>query len=368
VGDWRTNTTLDELATTLRSARRVVVSTHLKPDGDAVGSSLAITRALNLSAWGGTAGVPRAEAWYSGPQPPWLDAIAGTTPRRVVDKDSIPNDDGRPVDAVVITDTGSWSQLEPISEWLAPRREMTMVVDHHVQGDPDTSARRFVETSAAAACQPMAELCRRVLGLSSIAALPKAVAEPLYLGLCTDTGWFRHSNVDAGVMRTAGELLSTGVEHYPLYREIEQRETLPRLRLLGRALESIEMHLNDRLAVITLRRRDFEETRAATGDAGGFTDFTQMMPQVEVTAILTEALPAEYGLPTDSGPITKVSMRSKAGGAEIDVNRIAKALSGGGHVRAAGARMQGPLDQTKASIIRLVGEQLNAATAPSGPR
>jgi phosphoesterase RecJ-like protein len=351
---WATNASLAQIADRLRPARRIVVVTHVKPDGDAVGSTLALVRTLNQP---GPWVVPgRAQAWYCGPMPPWLADVAGDTPHRVVSPATLP--DGEP-DAIAVLDTGSWVQLEPLREWLAARHERVVLVDHHVQGNPDTAALRHVDAAAAAVCQPVAELCRILLGAPSLAALPAPVAEALYLGLATDTGWFRHSNVTHAVMNTAGELLDAGADNVRLYQVVEQRESLSRLRLLSRALASLELHEQGRLAVMTLLRKDFQETGAQAGESGGFVDFGQAITGVQVTCLLTEAAPGEFGPST--GPITKVSLRSKPTPPEVDVNAITQALGGGGHIRAAGARPAMPIDRAKAEILRLVGQALRGA-------
>lgn len=354
---WTTSASLAEIADFLRPRRRIAVTTHLKPDGDAVGSTLALVRALNQpSPWLPS---PRAQAWYFGPCPPWLRDIAGDTPHRVLRPGETPEWDAPnpATDAVVILDTGSWAQLEQVQSFIAPRHDIAALVDHHVQGDAEVARLRHIDTRAAAACQPAAELCRLLLGAESLAALPAAVAEPLYLGLATDTGWFRHSNVTRTVMETAGQLLAAGADCTRLYQILEQRESPSRLRLLARALATLELFDHDRIAVMTLTRADFHAARAQPGESGGFVDFGQSLASVQVTCLLTEAEPAEFSLP-GSTPVTKISLRSKPHSA--DVNRVAKALGGGGHVQAAGARTHTSLDDTKREVVRLVSDALRA--------
>jgi len=357
VTTWTTNSTLDKIAAKLRAAKKIIVLTHVKPDGDAIGSTTALVRALNKPReWSKG---PRAEAWYFGPTPPWLAAVVGDTPHKLLGDAGPPDIDG--VDAIAVLDTGSWTQLEAVHQWLGPKRDMTVLIDHHVQGDAEVAAERVIETTAAAACQPAAELCRLILNLPDRTKLPPDVAEPLYLGLATDTGWFRHSNVSRAVMVCAGDLLEAGANHVRLYQALEQGESASRLRLLSRALATLELHDHDRLAVMSLTKKDYQETGAQPGESGGFVDFGQSIATVEVTCLLTEATASDYGPGSDpKGPLTKISLRSKASGHEIDVNRIAKSLGGGGHVRAAGARTTQSITNTKAAIIKLVQDQTRA--------
>ncbi|MBL9000430.1 MAG: DHH family phosphoesterase [Phycisphaerae bacterium] len=359
---WTSTTTLPEIVTKLRAARRVLVLTHLKPDGDAVGSSIALVRALNQPGPWNNGGSPRAKAWYYGPPPPWIEDIAGTTPHTVLGRHDVPGaEQPEEPDVIAVLDTGSWTQLEPVADWLGPRSQRAIIVDHHAQGDPELAPLRYINVQSAAVCEIVAELCRQLLGVDGIRDLPKDIATPLYLGLATDTGWFRHSNVTPGVMHTAAELLAAGAEHVRLYSLTEQNSRA-RLALIGRALASIELHCGDRLALMCVTEQDFRETGATPGDAGGLTDFTQSLPSVQVSAFFSAASPSEFGLADDGKPVTKISLRSKSFEPAVDVNIVAKALGGGGHVRAAGTRVQATIREAKERIIELVSAQFAAAT------
>lgn len=344
---WSSNTTLESIASWLRTQRRVVVLTHNKPDGDAIGSTIAIVRALNISR--PSAGSPTAEAWYFGPMPTFAEKIIGDTPATNFQQRSHPG--GEP-DAIVVADTGAWSQLEQVKEWLAPRSARAAVIDHHRHGDPDVAARRVVTVEAAAACQVVAELCRLILQLPSVSKLPAEVARVCYLGIATDTGWFRHSNTTPSALRTAADLLDAGVDAPELYRVVEQTDRAARIRLLGRALSGMELHDGDRFALIAITRADLDEFHAGQGDAGGFADHVQSIETVRVVAMFTESEPDERGR-----PVTKVSLRSKDGDGGVDVNQVARKFDGGGHVRAAGARINAPVAEAK----RLVLEALRKA-------
>ncbi|MBS0192218.1 MAG: bifunctional oligoribonuclease/PAP phosphatase NrnA [Phycisphaerales bacterium] len=350
---WGSTTDLPSIAQWLRTKTKVVVVTHVKPDGDAVGSSIALTRALNLSgASAGTAvSLPsRARAWYFGPRPSWIRRVVGDTPSLSIENAS--EIEHEHADAVVIVDTGSWVQVEMVKPWLAQHTADTAVIDHHAQGDPDIAPRRVVDTTSAAAAQIVAELCRILLNKKSLADLPREVAEPLYLGLATDTGWFKHSNVTPAVLRVASELLAAGVDHAALYVNIEQRERLPRLKLLGRALDSLKLFDENRVAIMSITKADFASTGAQPADSGGFADHSQTLETVMVTAVLTEADAAEFGMQSKPGEkLTKISLRSKSVAGSVDVNAVAKEFGGGGHVRAAGAKVALGLDETKTRLL-----------------
>jgi len=344
---WASDHTASDIVRRIEQARSVVLLTHIKPDGDAVGSTLGLARAINLAAppANRSGAASKAECWYAGPVPGWFDQIRGATKTRVLLDDEQPPKTVDP-DLTIICDTGAWTQLQPFRGWLEGRADRTVVIDHHLSGDADTASVRLVSTRAAAACQVVAPICEELLQTFSCATLPLEVAEPLYLGLCTDTGWFRHSNVTPEVMRLAADLLEAGVNAGPLFESVEQQDRPSRLLLLKRALERSSFELDDRAVVLPLSVGDFDETGAAPGDSGNFHDVVKSIARVRVSAVLTE----QRGTPT----VTKVSMRSKSAtfnAPMIDVNRVARGLGGGGHAQAAGARIEAPLAEAKAAVI-----------------
>jgi phosphoesterase RecJ-like protein len=338
---WVSNASPAEIAKALRAASRIAVFTHMKPDGDAVGSTLALVRSLNLMPG------KRAEVYYAGPLSPWMPLVCGHSPVRTWEKDGAPGEADEP-DAIVVIDTGSWSQLEVFRSYIEPRAAKTIVIDHHRRGDAGVGAKRWIDVGAAAVCQQAAGLCCLLLGVMP-ANLPPDIAAACYLGLATDTGWFKHSNVTPDVMRLAAELLEAGVDANAMYQTIEQQDTVGRLRLLSRALASLELHDEGRVAVMTLSRDDFGAAGAVSTDSGGLIDLPLTIASVKVVAILTEADPSEYGKASEGVSLTKISMRSKTDA--IDVDQICRTLGGGGHKRAAGAKLAEDLATAKRRVI-----------------
>ena len=233
-------------------------------------------------------------------------------------------------------DTGAWSQLADLRPWLEGRADSTVVVDHHRHGDPDLATMRLIDIHAAAACEPVAGLCVGLLGVDSPAALPVEVATPLYLGLATDTGWFKFPSVTPRTLRLGADLLDAGVDADALYQITEQSDSPARLQLIRRALDSLKLLDGSRVAVMKLRRRDFDETGADPDESGGIIDIPKSVGAVRVVALLTEV----------DGANAKLSLRSKAhADDEVDVNLVAQRFGGGGHKHAAGARIAEPLDR-----------------------
>lgn len=335
---WETNASLREIAAWVKGRRNVAVLTHLKPDGDALGSAIAATRAIRLS----TKGATGAMAWFVGPMPTYFESLADHDEARLLGDADLPENE---YDGVLIVDTGSWSQLEATSGWIEDRREMCAVIDHHRQGDGDVGVMRHIDPEAAAACQLVVEWACELFGVNEVSKLPVTVCEAGLVGLATDTGWFRHSNTSARALRTAAGLLEAGVDHSRVYEMVEQQDRPGRLRLMGRALCSMELLEGGRIALMTVTLRDFEAAGATQADSGGFSDLPLAIAGVMVGAVITE------GADRDGTPTAKVSMRSKNGPGAVDVNEVARLLGGGGHARAAGARMYCSMEEGRRRVL-----------------
>lgn len=352
---WSTNTSIAELGEWLRAQSRVAVLTHGKPDGDAIGSTAAVVRAINHAS-----GAPghAARAWYVGPVPGWAKSVANGTAYRVVEENGLPQK--HEAEAVLICDTGSRSQLEGYGELIrsAGFAERAAILDHHLQGDGELASRRHIDTEAAAACEPAAELCARIMGVASVRELPPDVATALYLGIATDTGWFKHSNVRPRTLRLAAELLEAGADHARLYRVVEQRDRVSRLKLLGRAFDNLSLHCEGRVGVMALSIADFHAAKAGPGETGGFADQVLNVQGVLVAVVLTEV----EGKAGEAGRV-KLSFRSKSGRVPVDVNRVAQVFGGGGHMQAAGARIEGvSMDEGVRRVVEALAPAVEAAS------
>jgi phosphoesterase RecJ-like protein len=363
---WASTMSANQAAIWLADKRKILIITHTKIDGDAAGTSLALARALSLAARRGPEGSVMVRPLYHGPKPRWAKEAIDDTKVRWVEQEGLPPADGEwgDPDAIVVVDTGSWSQVEYAKPLLTGKAGRTLIIDHHRHGDADMAERRVIDTSAAAACQPVAEICTRLLGVASPAALPVEVATPLYMGIATDTGWFKHASTDAPVLRLAADLIEAGVDAAAIYTMIEQREQASRLKLMARALSSIEYLAGGQASVMTIHMRDIEECRASPGETGGFLDLAQTVESVRVACLLTEA-PPEGG----AGPITKISLRSKPGPGLIDVNDICRKFGGGGHRQAAGARLKVGMDEAKRLVSAAILDALKEPPLrPEGAR
>lgn len=334
---YESNTTMQAVAELLKTARRVRVTTHAKPDGDAMGCVIALTRALEL------AGV-QAEGVVAGPVAKSVGSIAGTERIHLFDESAT----FEPVDLQVIVDTGAWSQVAPMKPLLEPMLEKTIIVDHHLGGDIE--AKHLVIDATCGACAMLvAQLVSQLVGSEAEAFADQEIREALYVGLATDTGWFRFSNVSPDAFALAGRLLKAGVEPAELYRKSEQMERPEKLKLLRRAIDSLELIAGDRAAVIVLGPEDFQASGGRFGETDRFVDLPQMVETVDVVVLITQAPAEEAG-----DDLIRLSFRSKAGADAINVADLAKQFGGGGHARAAGARVDDTLEAVRQKVVASV--------------
>ncbi len=324
---YHSTTTPASLAARLRTAKRVAVLTHAKPDGDAMGSVLGLVRALrccHVSATG----------FLVGPIDPNLLALARAGEVDVVrDATSI----GEP-DVIAIVDTGAWSQVEPLGDWLRARADRIVGIDHHARGD-DVAPMRLVDSTAASATQVLLTVIDELgasLTFGGDDSGRFSVAEALFTGLATDTGWFRFSSAGEPVFHVAGRLLGAGVDKQGLLQQLEENERPSRLVATGLALRSIQWLAGGRVAIMQLCPADLAAAGAQPEDLGGIVNVPMSVGSVVMSVLLTEAEPG----------LTKISFRSKprqCGAPWFDVNKLAAQFGGGGHVQAAGARIAGPI-------------------------
>ena len=359
--------------------RPIVLFTHAKPDGDAWGSVIALTAALR--------GLGKDTfACFLAPIPDALSKLPGADLAVTFgDKESLPKD----ASLFVILDTGAWVQVgKDVRELVEPHLERTLLIDHHLSGDIE-AAHRHVDRTAAATAELVTELLDHLgtLPPKQSAQLPppsegegrggggtsgeadarsskasdvlhRIIAPALYVGVASDTGWFRFSNATARTHRIAARLLDLGVDHAALYGELEQCERIEKLRLLTRALQSLQLIADGHAAIMTLRLTDFADTGATEAETERLIDAPQMVGDVQVVVLVTERK-------NKDSTLTSVSFRSKhvpewkGGEAKaVNVQKLAAEFNGGGHARAAGAKIDAPVDEVlprlRAALERVV--------------
>jgi phosphoesterase RecJ-like protein len=322
------------LAKRIQNAQRITVTTHRKPDGDAIGSVIGLCRGLQSIG-------KDVSNILIGPIEHGLHLAAGGTELNLLEEVGLPKEEP---DLIIVVDTGAWTQLEALEKWLRERKELVIGLDHHSNGD-DVASDRIVDISAAACTQVVMELFEE-MGVS-LGSGSNSVAEALFIGIGTDTGWFRFSNADARCFADASRLLEHSIDRYQIYRTLEETARPARMELLQRMLSSIEYVGS--VAIMCLRSSDFQETNGSSTDLVGLVNTPMVLENIQASVLLTDTDPT----------VTKMSFRSKPSMQEdptslIDVNKLANKFDGGGHVHAAGARVFSPLEDVKAQLIELL--------------
>ncbi len=333
MSEYKSTSDLNEIARKLQAASSVAIISHARPDGDAAGSILALSRALRVMG-------KSVDAIFTGQVDPNIRGLAEVGEVRL--DTAAPIDSG--IDHLLVVDTGSWNQLAPLDVAVRAFGERVIGIDHHARGE-EVAATRFVDTTAASTTQVLVRLIDE-LGIDLRQTAPggcRTIAEALFVGLATDTGWFQFQNATPAVFALASRLLDTGVDRVGLYRALEENGRPERLVAMGRALASLELLRESRVAVMALSHADFKSTGATTDDAGGVVNIPLEIGCVRMSALLTESQPG----------ITKISFRSKPrpdGRPWVNVSDFAAKFGGGGHVFAAGGRISAATEEARRRV------------------
>ena len=297
---------LDRVVDELRSGDRFLLTTHEGPDGDALGSLLAMHQVLGQLGKDSVMFLaakefPLAIEYRFLP----LEEVFHEPPADIVDR------------TLVFLDCGNIDRM-PV-EFLSREGARRVNIDHHHDntrfGDVN-----LVDTEASCTAEIVFEVAKRLGG-----EITPEIAQALYVGLITDTGKFMYENTRPASHRMAAELIDAGVDVNDIYQRLYERVPLEKWKLTARALEKIERFDEGRFAVTYISGADYEETGAGEVHTEGIIDFVRALEGVHVAAMIRDK--------TDGGRAArKVSLRSN----DVDVSAIARAHGGGGHRRAAG--------------------------------
>ena len=301
-----------------------LLMTHVRPDADGLGSQLALADALR--AMGKTVRVVIASNLP--PRYAFLDPD-----RRGIEEFRLPGDHFRNVDAVVVMDTGTWNQLGDFGPFMQSLTVPKVVIDHHRTQD-DLGATRFVDITAEATGRMAYEIIRAL----GVPISPNA-AHNLFMALALDTGWFRHPNTTAASFQLAEELVRLGANPPPLYEQLFECATLGRFKLVGAALQRMQLRTNGLVAYTEVYLTDYAAIDAVPGDTEDLINYPRSIEGVEVALIFIEQ--------DDGG--TKISFRSRS---RVDVSKIAEKFNGGGHRLASGARDARDLATVREDVLK----------------
>lgn len=314
---------LQKAVQALRQADRIVLASHINPDGDSLGSMLGLGWALTalgkeitlLSA----DGVPEIYRWMPG-----ADQIHKKTERT-------------DFDLAVVCDVGALERVGSGVVHTINATPLVMDIDHHVANGAFGAIRLLDARSASTA----EIVWRVVLSLERAARCTlrsREMAECLMTGIITDTGSFRYLNVTPETFRTAARLQRLGAVPAFITDLVYENRSLASIQLLGRSLSSIRRSPDGRIAWAHVTARDFAETGATDEDTEGIVNHVRAIRGTEI-GILFREIP---------GRKVRISLRGRDG---ADVNRVAAAFGGGGHRLAAGCNLDPPLEDVEERVV-----------------
>jgi phosphoesterase RecJ-like protein len=310
--------------------QRFLLTTHVRPDGDGIGSILALGEILTKMG-------KEARLVLLSPFPARYQFL---DPDHRLERFIKPGDRWRNADAAIVMDTGTWTQLGDFGPFLQDLPAAKVVIDHHETQD-DLGGLRLVDTTAEAT----GRLCYEAIAALG-QPLDEKAATALLVALGMDTGWFHHGNTSAETFALASELVRAGAQVSATYDQLFENNPLPRLRLTGLVLERLQVTHGGQMAHTEIRLSDYAATGAAPADSEDLVNYTRSITGVEVGLLFMEQ---------PKGGV-KVSFRSRS---RVDVARLAERFGGGGHRRAAGTIIQAPLEEAKKRILTAVAAALD---------
>jgi phosphoesterase RecJ-like protein len=316
---------LSAVCRVLREKERFLIACHENPEGDAIGSELAL--ALALRKMGKTATVLNAD-----PVPANLLFLPGA--------DTVVfAEDGSKYDVAVVVDCGSPERTGRIAQELL-KCPVLINIDHH-RTNGDLGELSLVDPDAAAT----GLLIHRVLSVMKY-EIGLDVAINLYVAVLTDTGSFHYGSSSPEAFEVAGEMVRRGVDPWAVAEQVYETQSVHRLRLLGRVLDSLDVSSDGRVACITTMCEDLREFESGKDALEGFINYPRSIVGVEVAVSFRE----------EEGGVFRVSFRSKG---RVDVSAVAARFGGGGHHNAAGCTVPGTLTEVKKRVLETLAAVLS---------
>lgn len=322
---------LEKLRSYIDRGQRFVLTTHVNPDGDGLGSEAALAAFL--------VGLGKDVFIYNSSVLP--DNYAFLDPDKImtVYDPRIHRETLFTADCIIILDISDWDRLREFGEDIKDLRIRKVCIDHHPQNG------RFVDTNLVdeTACAT-GEIVFDLLKFCD-AKMSKRIAEGLYTSILTDTGSFKYSNTNRRSYTISGELVQYGLNPHQVFKRVYENQPKSKIKLFAYILDNLHYAHDDRLVWVEVPQAIFEKIGAKTNDTDGFADYPRRIAGVEISLMFIELPKRRF----------KVSLRSSG---SYVVNRLAKKFGGGGHPFAAGISISGNLSEYRPQILKEVGDLL----------
>jgi len=318
------------------SPKKIVITTHHKPDADALGSSLGLANYLKKKNHSVTvispSDYPSFLYWMKGND----EVINFEGPgQEEIAKELI-----QEADLIFCLDFSSLKRLQGMGKYIKASKAIKINIDHH-QDPEDFADFNYLSTEAAATCELIYDL---IYQIGDIELLDQDIAECLYAGIMTDTGGFKHPNTTKNVHLVTAELIALGADNSKIARLIYDTNSLNKLRFLGFALTRRLKILEEyHTAYFSISKKDLRKYASQTGDTEGLVNYALSLDGIKIAALFTERKDG-----------VKISFRSAE---EVEINKFAASFfNGGGHKNASGGISELTLDETVERFEQLIKE------------
>jgi len=323
---------IEKIQEIIREKTRFALVTHVNPDGDGIGSQIALHRFLRV--------LEKESAIINGHPSPVNYLFLDPGHEVQVYESSSHQHLFSQVEAIFILDISIWDRLGRCEPAVKDSQAVKICIDHHISNNKFADI-NWIDIGASSTGELIYRLITGMGGEIDI-----GIAEPLYVSIITDTGSFRFSNTSSISHRIAAELIGAGVDPRSIYESIYENSTIGRIKLLGLALSELKVGAGGRIAWMKVTREMMEKTHTKPQECEGFVDYLRLLKNVEVCLFFIEL----------QGGKVKVSLRSRG---QVDVNKIAGKFGGGGHQHAAGLFLERSVEQMERDLVTSAEKSLS---------
>ncbi len=327
-------TNLGSIAEYIRHYSRFVIIVHQNPDGDALGSALAMANLIQQLD-------KTVNILVDNELPDNLKFLHGYNDIIVYSKYP-KNNLLKNAEVILVMDLNDSKRMNSIEVDFLNAKAKVLIIDHHI--DPRIDADIFaVDTDATST----GEIVWKLIKNNFASYINTEIATGCYVAIMTDTGNFRYDRTDKEIFEIASQLINHGADPVALYNDVYNTLSIKATKLLGKALSGIETFYDDKMCIMSVSQEDYATYNCTNDDTEGFVDYTLMLEGVKVGILLKED--AEQG-------IIKISLRSKG---SYHIRELGVQFNGGGHKHASGAKVENAkIEDVKNELVRLAGEMI----------
>jgi len=319
---------IDNVASAIKKFKSFLITSHVNPEGDALGSQLAMADLLRS--------LGKDFIIYNSDEiPPHYQFL----PQANLIKNKI-NLRSKKIDAAIVMDCPNLKRVGRVKD-AVNKAKYVINIDHHVSNE-NFGDINWVEKNVSSVGEMIYRLYKRINY-----KLTKEAALYLYISILTDTGSFNYSNTSSATHEIVSELLGYGLAPYDISKSIYENKTLGDIKLLGKALSNLEITEDGKVAYISVPQRYFKETKTTSFACENFVNYARSIKGVDVAVFFREDMVEKN--------LFHISFRATK---RIDVNKIASHFGGGGHKSASGCTIKGPLKEVKEKVLKRIKDEL----------